>query len=79
MLSRARKQMPAYPEIGLLIEPLNRVYFEAACAKLIGIFSKDFVPRVMHFELPRSARTNEAQEATAALIADIVGKLLAGP
>jgi hypothetical protein len=79
MLGRARKQMPAYPEVGLLIEPLNRVYFEAACAKSIGIFSKDFVPRVMHFELPRSARTNEAQEATAALIAEIVSKLLAGP
>jgi hypothetical protein len=79
ILGRTRKQMPAYPEIGLLVEPLNRVYFEAACAKSIGIFSTDLLPHVMHFELPRSARTGEAQEATALLIAEIVRKLLAGP
>lgn len=79
ILGRTRKQMPAYPEIGLLVEPLNRVYFEAACAKSTGIFSTDLVPRVMHFELPRSARTREAQEATALLIAEIVRKLLAEP
>ena len=79
ILGRNRRQIPAYPEIGVLIEPLDRVYFEAACAKSIGIFSIDLVPRVMHFELPRSTRMGEAQEGTAQLIAEIVRRFLVKP
>jgi hypothetical protein len=76
MLVRTREQVPAYPELALLVEPLDRVFFTASCAKSVGIFGTDLVPRVVHFELPRSARERETLEATALLIAEIVRWLL---
>ncbi len=72
MLVRAREQMPAYPEIALRIEPLDRLVFVAACVKSIGIAGTDLVPRAAHIELPRSLRAKESQQATALLIAEIV-------
>lgn len=72
MLARRREQVPDYPELALLIQPLDRVFFTASCAKTIGILATDLVPRAIHFELPRSGRAPEAIDATAALIADMV-------
>jgi len=76
MLARARTLMPAYPEIALRIEPLDRLVFVAACLKSVGIVATDLVPRALHIELPRSARAKESQEATALLITEIVRGLL---
>jgi hypothetical protein len=76
MLARVRKLMPAYPEIALRIEPLDRVVFVAACVKSVGIAATDLVPRALHIELPRSARAKESQDGTALLITDIVRELL---
>lgn len=76
MLVRTREQVPAYPELALLVEPLDRVFFTASCAKSVGIFGTDLVPRVVHFEFPRSARERETLEATTVLIAEIVLRLL---
>lgn len=76
ILVRAREQVPAYPDLALLVEPLDRVIFNASCAKSVGIFGTDLVPRVVHFEFPRSARERESREATALLIAEIVRRLL---
>lgn len=76
ILRGARERVPAYPELALLVEPLDRVFFTASCAKSIGLFGTDLVPRVVHFELPRSARERETLEATTFLIAEIVLRLL---
>lgn len=76
MLVRTREQVPAYPELALLVEPLDRVFFTASCAKSVGIFGTDLVPRVAQFEFPRSARERETLEATTFLIAEIVLRLL---
>lgn len=76
VLARTRERLPAYPELTLLVEPLDRMFFTASCAKSVGILSTDFAPRAIHFELPRSTRERESLEATAALVADIVGGFL---
>jgi hypothetical protein len=76
MLARVRKRVPAYPDLGLLIEPLDRVTFTAACVKSAGIAGTDLVPRMVHFELPRSAREHNSRESTAPLIAEVVRRLL---
>lgn len=75
-LARVREQVPGYPELALLVEPLDRVFFTASCAKSVGIFGTDLVPRVVHFEFPRSARERDTLEATALLIAEIVRRFL---
>ena len=77
ILVRAREQVPVYPELALLVEPLDQVVFNASCAKSVGIFATDLVPRVVHFEFPRSVRERESREATALLIAEIVRVLMA--
>ncbi len=76
IIGRTRQLVPAYPELALLVEPLDRVFFTASCAKSVGIFGTDPVPRGVHFEFPRSAREHETLEATASLIAEIVLRLL---
>jgi hypothetical protein len=76
MLARTRGHAPTYPDLALLVEPLDRVFFTASCAKTIGIFATDLVPRGVHFEFPRAAREGGVVEATAALVADIVRRLL---
>jgi hypothetical protein len=76
ILARTREHAPAYPGLALLVEPLDRIVYTASCAKSIGLFSTDLVPRVVHLELPRSAREREMIEATALLIAGIVRGLL---
>jgi hypothetical protein len=76
MLARARERAPAYPELALLIEPLDRVHYTASCAKKIGIFATEAAPRGVHFEFPRVAREGDALQGSASLIADVVRQLL---
>ena len=76
ILARSREHAPEYPDLALLVEPLDRIFFTASCAKSIGLFSTDLVPRVVHLEFPRSARERDTIEATALLIAGIVRRLL---
>ena len=76
MLARIRKALPAYPDIALRIEPLDRIVFVAACVKSVGIAGTDAVPRAVHIELPRSARAKESREATTLLITEIVREVL---
>lgn len=64
------------PELALLIEPVDRITYTAACAKKLGALTADFAPRVLHFEFPRSAREGEAIKGAAMLVADIVRRLL---
>ena len=76
MLARARERASAYPELALLIEPLDRVYFTASCAKKIGIFATEAAPRGVHFEFPRVAREGDALQGSASLVSDIVRQIL---
>jgi hypothetical protein len=76
MLVRARDRASAYPELALLIEPLDRVFFTAACTKRIGIFAEEIAPRAVHIEFPRSAREGDALHGSAALVAAIVRRIL---
>jgi hypothetical protein len=76
MRLRARDQASGYPELGLLIEPHDRVFFTASCAKKLGILAHRLVPRSVHFELPRSARERDRLGGTATLVVDVVRQLV---
>lgn len=79
MLARARERAPDYPEFNLLIQPVDRVYYTAGCAKKLGIFASEWVPRGLHFEFPRVAREGDALRASVSLVSDIVRLVLDNP
>jgi hypothetical protein len=63
------------PDLGLLIEPIDRITYSAACAKKLGTLGR--APRALHFEFPRSARETPNLPRAARLVAMIVRRLLA--
>lgn len=71
-LAQAKAVYPAYPELELRIEPLEKVFFGAGCSKKIGYLATRHMKRSLHMEIPRAARTTETLGATAALISSIV-------
>ncbi len=71
-LARAKALYPAYPELELRIEPVDKVFFGAGCSKKIGYISTGHMDRALHMEIPRSTRTSETLGATAALVSAIV-------
>ncbi|KQC04020.1 MAG: hypothetical protein APR55_01960 [Methanolinea sp. SDB] len=71
-LSQAKALYPAYPELALRVEPIDKVFFGAGCNKKIGYISTGQMDRALHMEIPRSARTPKTLEATAALVSAIV-------
>jgi hypothetical protein len=75
-LARLRAETPDYPELALLVEPLDRIYFTTSCAKRFGMLNAGVAPRTLHFELPRSVRTDNLRAGTVALVADIIRTLL---
>lgn len=46
-------------------------HFDARCLKTLGLGTEN-APRLLHFELPRSARDPTMHEASATLIARLV-------
>jgi hypothetical protein len=76
MLARVRDKNPDYPAFAVLVEPADRIHYGAGCLKRIGIASTEIAPRLVHFELPRSARERPARDATTLLIIDVVRRLL---
>ena len=71
-LAQAKAAYPAYPDLELRIEPLDKVYFGARCNKTNGYLSTRHAERALHMEIPRPARNPEALTATAALVSSIV-------
>lgn len=67
-LAQAKAAYPAYPELDLRMEPVDKVFFGAGCNKKIGYLSTGRMARALHMEIPRSARVPEALEATAVLV-----------
>ena len=76
MLARVRGSVRDFPELALLVEPMDRITYTAACAKKLGALTVGFAPRAVHFEFPRSAREGDAIKGAAMLVADIVRRLL---
>ena len=62
------------PDLALLIEPVDRITYSAACAKKLGALGR--APRGLHFEFPRSARETHSVSRAATLVAMIVRRLL---
>ncbi len=62
------------PDLGLLIEPVDRITYSAACAKKLGTLGR--APRALHFEFPPSAREAPNLSRAATLVAMIVRRLL---
>ena len=75
MLARVRAALPGFPELALVIEPVDRITYTARCAKEFGIFTREFTPRGVHFEFPRSARESDTAKGAAMLVADVVRRL----
>jgi hypothetical protein len=75
MLAKVRAAVPGFPELALVIEPVDRITYTATCAKKHGIFTREFAPRGVHFEFPRSARDFDAAKGSARLIAEVVRRL----
>lgn len=71
-LAQAKALNPAYPDLELRIEPLDKIFFGAGCNKKIGYISTRPMGRALHMEIPRSARTPETLGATAVLVSSIV-------
>ena len=71
-----REQLPAYPQLALLIEPVDRLLYTAACARKLGIFATAIAPRGIHFELPLAARAGAVLPGSVSVIADVVRLLL---
>ena len=71
-LAQTKAFYPAYPDLELRIEPLERVFFGAGCNKKIGYISTGHMDRSLHMEIPRLARTPETLGATTALISSMV-------
>jgi hypothetical protein len=76
MLSRVRESVRDFPELALLMEPIDKLTYTASCAKKIGVFASGSAPRGIHFEFPRSAREGDAAQGSAMLVADIVRRIL---
>jgi hypothetical protein len=74
----ARREQAGFPSLRLLVEPLDRIYYTASCARQLGIFGLDHIPRAAHFEFPLAARQPLALEATAALTAELLRSLATG-
>jgi hypothetical protein len=75
-MAAARQGQPDYPDLVLLIEPLDRISYTASCAKQLGVFGMHIIQKALHLEFPRSARRRDALETTAALTADLLRPLL---
>ncbi len=75
ILTVVRREWPSFPALALLIEPADRIFFTASCAKALGIFATEMIPRALHFEFPRAAREETALEATATLVAGLLRSL----
>jgi hypothetical protein len=76
LLTQARSRVRAFPELTLLIEPIDRIYWGAACAKRFGVFGRQ---PGLHFEFPRDARDGHTVYGSAMLVAGIVRRLLETP
>ena len=76
LLAQVRGQMPAFPELALLIEPVDKIYWGAACAKRLGILGKQ---AGVHFEFPRGAREPHTVAGSAILVAGIVRRIMETP
>ena len=76
VLNIVRMEWPSYPALQLLIEPVDRLYWTASCAKQIGTMASDKVPRVLHFEFPAAAREETMIRGAGLLVARIVEKMV---
>jgi hypothetical protein len=76
LLPQVRGQVRDFPELALLIEPLDRIYWGAACVKKHGIFARE---RGIHFEFPRAAREPHTVAGSAILVAGIVRRIMETP
>jgi hypothetical protein len=76
LLAQVRGRVRDFPELALLIEPLDRIYWGAACAKKYGIFARE---RGLHFEFPRAAREPHTAAGSAILVAGIVRRIMETP
>lgn len=77
LLEQASRTWPGYPALSVLVEPVDRIKFDAACMKTVGIASRGRITQLLHFELPKSAREPAARQATAQLLAGLVAASLA--
>jgi hypothetical protein len=73
MLARVRESVRDFPEVALLVEPVDRILYTAGCAKKLGVLSR--VARGVHFEFPRSTRERNAVPGAAMIVAEIVRRL----
>lgn len=71
-LAQAKAVNRDYPDLDLLIEPVDKVFFGAGCNKKMGYLSTGRTVRSLHMEIPRSARAPENLEATAVLVSALV-------
>jgi hypothetical protein len=76
ILSMVRTQWPSYPVLHLLIEPVDRLYWTASCAKRIGTMAQESIARALHFEFPAAAREATMVPASAMLVATIVEQVV---
>ncbi len=76
ILLTVQQEWARFPALRLLVEPLDRVFFTASCAKAIGILSTDLASRALHFELPRAAREQDLLDATSALTSSLLKRFL---
>lgn len=76
LLAQVRGKAGDFPELALLIEPLDRIYWGAACAKRFGVLGKQ---RGVHFEFPRGAREPHTIAGSAILVAEIVRRIMETP
>jgi hypothetical protein len=81
--AQAQALKAAYPEmlkqsglsdLVLLIEPVDKITYSAACAKKLGVLGR--APRALHFEFPRSARETTTLSRAAMLVTMLVRRLL---
>lgn len=78
-LSAVQREWLTFPALQLLVEPVDRVFFTASCAKMLGILATDLLPRVLHVEFPRAVRESDMLEATGALTVDLLKRFLGSP
>jgi hypothetical protein len=73
-----RRQVPTYPRLALLVEPIDKLFFTSTGAKTFGIMADPLVPKALHFELPAGIRRSEMIDATAGLVAAIAAAAAGG-
>ena len=76
LLAQVRGQVRDFPELALLIEPIDRIYWGAACAKRFGVLGRQ---AGVHFEFPRAAREPHTVAGSAILVGGIVRRLMETP